>query len=686
MKKILYTISVAFLVLGCSKGLDPVDNIPVEGQKVTLEFSVPLEMETKGAMAALPTLSDTSKLFVLVFNTSTGALIEAPRATFTTVTGNGVTNKKTYKVDVIMGSTPRALHFLLDAPNHTVVSGASLDETALGYGGNPVMKGDTEAMVWQKLYSSDKQAAYWQRIALPNGIHAYTYLGGQPVHTEGMAPGSYDNGGTTDVLTDDFYYDKHNNKVFQGDYINKQGYKIVDGTGFFACDEVSERVAMVPLVRNFARIKLSAGPNLGLTLTKAVLANVPKYGYVAPYHSAGNAFVANYMTITDGALNLNSSTVRQSGYDAPVPAGANGIDTTPPLESACTNAVNGVVELFTYERSIPTADPTCILVCFNGNKWFKIDVTDDAGNYIPIYRGFDYPMEITSIVGADGYDSIGDAFSNVSLGDVSGSPDTQTLTRVADGKGLNLWVDFIDYTHIGETTPTVILRYKFWHDTASIGNLSSSVTAVVTHKTTPHAITGDAEELEGISYSGTDTQDSASGWYYVSVPLAATGDNIKRSVVRIQGIYNNRKLYRDVTFSVYPTQSLEPISATALTSDAANQETTLSFFLPPSLGSSMFPLVFQIEALNDNLNPASSEKDVPASFGTTLFSGVTGYTKSGQAIYYLKTVNYTEYNSETGTVVQVKLKTIKASGNATTIIVADQKGYFNKATTTLSVQ
>lgn len=686
MKKVLYTIIFAILTLGCTKGLDSVDNIPTEGQKVTIEFSVPVEMETKGTMAALPTLSDTSKLYVLVFNTSTGALIEAPRATFTTVTGNGVANKKTYKVDVIMGSAPRALHFLLDAPNHTVVSGANLDETALGYGGNPVMKGDTEAMVWQKLYSSDKQAAYWQRIALPNGIHAYTYLGGQPVHTEGMAPGSYDNGGTTDVLTDDFYYDKHNNKVFQGDYINKQGYKIVDGTGFFACDEVSERVAMVPLVRNFARIKLSAGPNLGLTLTKAVLANVSKYGYVAPYHSAGNAFVANYMTITDGALNLNSSTVRQSGYDAPVPAGANGIDTTPPLESACTNAVNGVVELFTYERSVPTADPTCILVCFNGNKWFKIDVTDDAGNYIPIYRGFDYPMQITSIIGADGYGSIGEAFSNVSLGDVSGSPETQTLTRVADGKGLNLWVDFIDYTHIGGTT-TVNLRYKFWHDTASIGNLSSSVTATFTDKTTPGAIT--SETLTPQSYSGTDTQDGSSGWYYVSVPLAATDDvnnNIKRSVVHISGTYQNRKLYRDVTFSVYPKQKLEPVSATPLAEDAANLETTLSIKLPPSLGISMFPIVLQIEALNDNLNPASSEKDVPASFGTTLFSGVTGYTKSGQAIYYLKTVNYTEYNSETGTTVQVKLKTIKASGNATTIIVADQKGYFNKATTTVSVQ
>lgn len=685
MKKILYTIFFAVLALGCTKGLDPVDNVPAEGQKVTLEFSVPVEMETKGAMAASPTLSDTSKMYVLVFNTSTGALIEAPKATFTPVTGNGAANMKTYKVDVIMGSAPRTLHFLLDAPNHTLASNASKDETALGYGNNPVMIGDTEAMVWQKLYSSKKQAAYWQRIPLPNGIHAYTYLGGEPVYTAEMAPGSYSNNNTPDDLTDDYYYDNHNNKVFQGDYINKQGYKIVDGTGFFACDEVSDRVATVPLVRNFARIKLSSSAE-GLTLTKAVLANVPKYGYVAPYYSAGNAFVANYTTITNGTLSLNSTTVKNSGYDAPVPSGANGIDKECPAESACTDAVNGVVELFTYERSVPTADPTCILVCFNGNKWFKIDVTDDAGNYIPVYRGFDYPMEITSIVGADGYDSLGDAFSNVSLGDVSGSPDTQTLTRVADGKGLNLWVDFIDYTHIGETTPTVILRYKFWHDTASIGNLSSSVTAVVTHKTTPHAITGDAEELEGISYSGTDTQDSASGWYYVSVPLAATGDNIKRSVVRIQGIYNNRKLYRDVTFSVYPTQSLEPISATALTSDAANQETTLSFFLPPSLGSSMFPLVFQIEALNDNLNPTSSEKDVPADFGTTLFSGVTGYSKSGQAIYYLKTVNYTEYNSESGTTIQVKLKTTKPSGNATTIIVADRNKYFKKATTTLSVQ
>ena len=693
MKKILYTIPFVLLVLGCTKGLMPsqeVDNVPEDGQKVTLEFSIPVPAQTKADMSGKPDLS-ASKMYVLVFNTVTGALIEAPEATFTAVSDNGkvttdeagavtITNKAAYKADVIMGSSSRALHFLMDAPTHPVTSGIA-DETNLGTAENPVLKGDTEAMVWQKLFTTGKQAAYWQRIELPNGIHAYTYLGGEPVYKDHVQ-GNWDDNGTPDILSDDFYYDTHNNKVFQGDYINKLGEKIVDGTGFFACDDVSNRVAVVPMVRNFARIKLTSTAE-GLTLTKAVLANVPRSGYVAPYHSADNKFVVNYTTITNGTLNLNSSTVLNSGYDAPVPAGE--IDRDCPEESSCTNAVNGTIELFTYERGIPSENPTCVLVCFNDSRndsrWFKIDITDDNGNYVPLYRGFDYPMEIQSISGSNGYGDLETAFDNPSLSDVSGSPETKTLTRIADGKGLNLWVDYIDYPHLGDET-AVLLRYKFWHDTE--GNLSNTVKATVSHKTSAHAVISQSETLTGSEYAGTDTQDETSGWYYVSVPLSGKGNTIKRSVVRISGTYNHRTIYRDVTFTVSPPLKFDDLSATPLTRDAANIETELSITLPPSLGFSMFPMVLQIEALDNNLNPAASEGDMSAGYGDTFFSGVEGVTKNGKAIYFIKTVQPDDYN-ESGTTITVKLKTINASGNATKILVVDQKGRFEKKVCDLTV-
>ena len=665
MKKIIYIIAAAVLgFTACTERMDfPVQEQKLpENAKVTLEFSVPMSAQTKAEMASLPDLS-ASEMYVMVFNTRTGALIETPKAKeFTPATAND--QKASYKVDVIMGSTPRAIHFLVDAPTHEV-SSDNVDETPLGTAENPVLLGDTEAMVWQKLYTTDKEAAYWQRIELPNGIHAYTYKGGAPVYTEHVH--SYTEG-------DDFYYDSHSNKVNEGDYINRLGDKIVDGTGFFASDDVSEKVAVVPLVRNFARIRLTSG-NDALVLTKAVLANTPKAGYVAPYYSTGNQFVDNFMAITDGSLALDAAAIKASGFDAPVPE--NDIDTVCPAEEDCLEPDDdGVIELFTYERGIPTANPTCVLVCFNGNKWFKIDLTDTNGSYLPIYRAFDYPMEITSITGSDGYGTIGEAFSHPSIGDVSGSPETQNLTQVADGKGLNLWVEYIDYTHIGEAA-VARLVYRFWHDTE--GDLSANATAKITHKTSAHAVTTD--ELSGAAYDGTDTPDGNSGWYVVNVPLSETGDNIKRSVVRISGVYNNKTLYRDVTFAVYPTQNMT-LAVTPLASDAAKQETTLTITLPNQLGFSMFPLILKIESEKDNLNPTTAETDLPVETGATLFDDST----KGNTFHFNKTINYSDYDPENGSSFDVHFKTTKASGNATTILVADQKGYFNKATIALTVQ
>lgn len=694
MKRIIYILSIAVLSAACTRGLDlgrqeavP----PVEGDKVTLEFSIPVPPQTKAVLSDQPDLTD-QKMYVLVFNTTTGALLEAPEATFTAVTAEGEANAAAYSVEVTLGSSPRALHFLLNAPTYEKPAGAGFEVTELGYAADPVLLGDTEAAVWKKLYTSNREAAYWQRVALPDGIHAYTYKGGTPVHLPADQEGrdkilnSYSNNDTPDDLTDDYYYDTYNNKVNEGDYINRVGRKIVDGEGYFASDDVTEKVASVPMVRNFAKITLKSSAS-NFTLEKAVLANVPAYGYVAPYYSAGNTFVPGNMTAT-----LDAATVAASGYDAPMPSGT--IITTCPDVTDCTAVDSeGNITLFTFERGIPEADPTCLLVCgtFNGKKdtWFKVDITNESGVYVPLYRAFNYPMDITSIESADGFDSIGDAFANPALGDVSGSPETQTLTKIANGKGLNMWVDFIDYTYIGTGTG-IQLRYKIWDDNGT--NYSSSAKAVVKeHKTSEKAVGKDKDaEINTTQYEGSDTLDGETGWYYIAVPLTATGDNIKRSVVRITGSNSDgsQTLYRDITFSVYPHQTMT-LNATPLASESAGATSTLSITLPPSLGFSMFPLVFQIEALAGNINPANTETDIPADFGETLFNGVEGYTKTGQSIYYLKTVNYDDYDPENGTTITVSLKTTKAgsssASNATTLIVADQKGYFNKATTELTV-
>lgn len=695
MKKIIYILSIISLFVACSKGFDTpqtVENDLDGNEMVELDFSVPYEMPTKADMGLVPKIDPASStMHVLVFNAKTGALIQVAKAELTgTIDARGEGNKAQYKVLVKLGSTARYLQFIVDAPNYTPAEDDE-DDTGLGYAATDnteavkVILGDSEATVASKLYTKEGKTAYWQRVSLPNGIQPYVYTGGvNKYNSEYKEEDGSDVSATTRA-----YIDANGNTVNVDDYTDANGNKIVNNTGYIASQDVQNRTAVIPLIRNFLTITLTS-KNADITLLQAGLVNHPRGGYIAPFNRSNNSFVAGYSASALTHETLKSEDIKSSGYTAPFPSiivkeedeDGKVVDVDKSLytkfsDVKYTEATDGQITLFSYERGVPESKPLALLLQVNmpvstggkANKWLKIDLMDDKGNYLGLFRDFLYPFKLNSITGSDGYDTAKEAFEKPSIGDISSSPETQNLTQISDGKGLNLWVDYTDYTHVGPANTTgVNLRYKFWYvdenNTTTI--LSDKVDLDLSHSQDTPAVTNNPDRD---SYSGTDTQDGQSGWYYTNVKLAASPNSgIIKSTIRVSGTYQGKTLYKDVTFNVRAVDNL------TLKGTRNGSNVTLEITLPQNLGYSVFPLTLSIEDYNNNINPTDG---TPVATGESLFNGVTGtYHKTGNSFYFQKLVNFSDYNATTGTTITVPF-TKTVANTATVFVVKDNKGIFN---------
>lgn len=674
MKKIYNLILTAALILGavaCEEELAP--NLPdeqiiPEDARVTVTFGVPADIDTRANMANEPTIES---MHVFVFS-KVGVLIEAvPARSFGKVTTNGVSGAKFWVADLQMGAAERHLHFVANLPSNFVIPSSG-----------------SEASVMQSITMKAPAAAYWQRVVLPHGITAYrydgastyTYVNPEDGETKTVAvPGTYNSSTRTYTYEDTSAGESIT--VYEGDYINTNGHKILDGKGLYASKETSEAVSMVPMIRNFARIKVKSSWS-GFTINQVALVNTPKEGFIAPFNEVSNEFVAPY--IAAGTTAVTTTAIDATNYPATIPAA--GIDKTTPTSFVTTPDSDGYFTLFMYERGVPTSDATCILLQGTRSgtpRWYKIEITDEQGEYFPIYRDFTYVMDIKSISGSNGYDSATSANAAAPLGDISSSAETATLEQITDGKGLTLHVEYIDYTDMDADTTahTTTLLYKCYY-TPTTGS-AQVLTDLVDLSIVPYANTDSAVvKITKASYNGTDTPDRSNGWYKATVTLAGVGGTMKKSDVHVEANLSSsqnpggyaKKLSRDVTYRVLPKQNLT-VSASALASDAAGQTTTVSITLPANLGYSVFPLTLMIEAANNCL----TSETLTVETGKSLANGTTN------TFYFLKTISYSDYQTSTDRVFNCVFKTTKASGNRpTTIYVKDKGGRFDVATATLN--
>lgn len=473
---------------------------------------------------------------------------------------------------------------------------------------------------------------------------------------------------------------------------------------------VESRLGTIHLVRNFAKIVV-AGPDnsdgRSFTLNRWTLINVPTKAYVAPYtHNQTARFPEGYLHVgayNTGAGVLYDQLVNHDGYKGYLPPPDEGLDSVidtsfpgNPDTAPAGTYVAGGQPLYMYERPLPnsTDKQTAVLVEItfgaahptaslrNKTYWYKVEVIDAEGEYVPFLRNIVYRLNVETLEVA-GYNSAQEAHDREYFGNISASLETASLSDISNGRS-SIHVDKMDYTFLAGGAEVLLNagtgeQFFFVPDIAAGTAYTDSQAGVCTIELTLRPVDGYEPAV-----AGGPVNESGSG--VIKVTLAQTGSSIKKSVVRVSGRIpgTSTHLYRDITVNLMEAQDLaHGTDVTRITNSPATTGTdhpvNISIWLPEGLGSSVFPLQIRIEAEQNSLYAISP--DLPASYGPSVFASKAGRN----SYYFLKTIKYSDYHKlipgteeyEDHFEFPVTLFTSKQGDNRTAIDIRDLGGDFN---------
>ena len=673
---------------------------PQEGDlaRVTFTITVPetdlfaTQTRAQHMMADQPTIAD-GDVYVAVFGEGTAQLggrlqhfLKASLKNQTIshdLTGEGddtTIYKYEYEVLMPLSNEGLTLDFLVgacDAEGNLYSLDNPLPSTVIKNG-----KPDDayEADVLPLLHAVNGYAAYWQRKQI-----------------DGVFP----------LIEDGEYVMTH--------YVDEDGEPLSVHDQDYVADDIPA-LDNVQLIRNFAKITYTATADAPFTLNGFYLVDTPKTGAVAPY-STGDGYNTVYTTASSAGAVRGSYNgyVLSHELNSGLPSGFN--ENTDFLRP-------GVDFAFMYERTIPTvSDPAfaesgAILSVtwktdnsvpqnLRGQKrFYKVAFVDENG-YLPILRNIQYEFQVSDITSEAHPTSAAAAYNGGWLGDVSANVSTAMLDDISNSKSRIVVAgesgNAMSYTSIGAqiTVPVEFYFYPVASGTEVVvtnGKTSTSANAKVTISKSiltdgnhPQAIASVSDVIVTQNANGTD----AYGTINVTLNASQTGV-VQKGKLRILGqVEGFRALYREVSFTVMEKQNFANgevvASATALASDAMNQETTVTIVLPDELPRDIFPLQIMIEAANNGLTSIPDKSVTPNVSALPVKYGESAFTPGKNSYYFVKTITFDDYATLNGTTYEYtnsfpcKFKTRLASGNATTIKINDiGKHYFNEATITLS--
>ena len=653
MKKIIYILT-AFLLGLVSCNVSELETIKTDKEveqtglvAVTMQLKVPVTLNARtralalGDRSELPSIKD---IKVAVFGTSgypqTYALAEPVDASGNPVSDYATTNGDTCYFKVLLPVYEGEAHV------HIIANG---DESIK-------FVEETETSIMEKMSTTDNVGAFWTRVVLIDGILP----------------------------------DKDQNGIMQTD---KQG-------NFIPSDETAEHFKNLQLLRNFAEVKL-INETTDLTDISWTLVNIPTKGSVAPM-AAGTYVDSLYMYDYNAAngkmeLTVDGETKTYNGFmfpdepmDYTVPSAGSWPENADPNKPEFSfidniNVTDATAEdynapkassNFMYERTLPAASgdaakKTCIMMRAkykNETKYtyYRIDLMNEdfEDGAFPIYRNVLYTVRIYR-VGNHGAATPEDANLRDSGGNVSQTTEAQSLTDISDGYS-RLYVEYIEKNFTDGGKKTLKLKYVPNVDNGTADN--SKVTVAVKDKgkalkegSVPTKIDTDLDgwDIYEFELNGQDENEDLVSVLSVTADNGETGDA-------------NSKLFRNITLRVMKKMDMK-LELKPKKVDKLGDVTVLNDTLPKNLPASMFPLIFYIEDINHSLNPTQKDDDsgadiiVPVQTGKSLADGETN------SFYFIRTVNYDDYDPAKGgsNVVKTQFQTIKGA-SATTIYVANE--------------
>lgn len=383
-------------------------------------------------------------------------------------------------------------------------------------------------------------------------------------------------------------------------------------------DATKTALTNIPLVRNFAKIEVATKQGCAFTLQSYAVINAPNKGSVAAYSRTTGRFV-DYLNKTTEDLRDDDK------YDAFVPGDAT-------LNSDITNLklneITSPSPSYIYERETPVANPVYILVYGqfgDNNVYYRVDLRDDDGNYFPLLRNFKYKVTINEVTHT-GYSNPQDAANSVGSGDISSSIETEHLTNISDGE-IRLTVDYTSKVRV--TDDNVALKYKL----EKLGEATLNSVK----------ITCEGEALRGIVVNGQTVKEQTvnnpqlNAWITLDVDPAQIGAEQKTGTITIVATYNgDRTIQRKVTYTLRRPYEMDIKCVPEEIPYGINEKVKVNITIPDDLGSSMFPLEFNIEAQNLSITPDNDNLPVASGLST-----IPGVNKS--SFWFVKSLSKEEY-------------------------------------------
>ncbi len=661
MKKWLFITCVAFsALLSCSREpeMEVIDPKEDGGKKVTISFSLPgFAPETK---ASLGEGGELNTLHLAVFGGS-DYLKEYVQADPTVTTdytywstdkdGNPESHQVpnyNYTVTLALSESRRTVHFLGNGP----------DILPFGY--------DTSVMPIQ--LNSNGEMGYWQMIELPKGIRAKRDANDNYIDKYGHL-----------IPDDDGYYPTR--PLQEGDW-----WQDADrGKTRYVADAATEAAFQnITLVRNWAKIVLTATEDSNFTPYSLAAVNVPSRGSLVPYSPAKGFISKTNPNVLKDYQECSFPDLEDTfEYPGNLPSGTIFDNTKPAKEdfeffkgSEQTIMRNGVANanggaVYLYERPSPTASiPPSFVIIYGHYRneddlehecdcFYKVDLMevkkvgegDDMqwiSRYYPIYRNFKYQVVIKKIL-AQGHATPEAAASSAGSADVSADITTSHLADISDGLGRLHIMPWMAKTFTREhDAEHPVTELSVFFSQTSDGEADMDPASVTVERLAPE---DGGTDIIGIPTLG-DPYDPSQhenpdlkrkGWRTVSFTTAAAGRTVRSQTIRITGTHEFGRLYRDVIITIQPIQPMLVTCGYERIAAAKGSSQNVTVSIPDGLVESMFPLEFVLEPQDKSLSPDNSVKNnnLPVIWKESI-STDEGY--AGKPTFqFVKTISWEDY-------------------------------------------
>lgn len=582
-------LAVALMLTGCAAEDLPLPAQPDyidNGDTFTINVSLDVPEMTQTMTRAMVATPDYTglKLYVVEFEGNGDNPASSFYNRMCQVTSETPANDHVnFTLQLYKETTPKVLH-LIAVPQDVTIS---------------VTEPQSEAVVLPNILTSNGNEAYWQRIVFPEGY--------------GTMVGS-----------------------------------VVDGTAEFKKHpeaQLEAKLKMVPMVRNFCAIDVNDNAT-SFNLEGFVVTNTPRQGTVAPWNVDMSRFEP-FHTYTEG----NSANAKAIPF-ATLKKTYAGIRPSNSYNDTPTETDMSLSEKYLYESPFNTARPTQVIIkgSYNGKTYFyKIDigeVDDETKEFIHynLLRNIRYTININQ-VSSEGYDTFAGALNGSVANNLSYDVSSSSMPTISNGTDM-LQVSYTYKIVTDDDSREFEFAYRYRQNIETSPAVYLGPNDGITTTLTQGAA------IESVS----DPEKGSDGWVRYTVKVKNRGEDTGQ--IRQQFVVRNNATGLARTVEIVLTSPFDvtrnevyggnydkgddfPYTMPQYQSKVhyeVGAPLTVFFTIPDNLPQSIFPLRFEYEADNQNIENNQIGNLVVQS-GESLFGN--GKT----TIRYVKTVSWTDYNT-----------------------------------------